>query len=166
MHLRYGSFTRRHCYDEHGTRPALEDGTGTLVPDERGPVFRVPDWVTPPAFLRPHLDARAAVTVRDMPYEIVKALHFSNGGGVYEAKHRETGRRVVLKEARPGPGSRPTAPTPSPGCTANAPRWNGWRGSPARPRSWTSSRSASTISWRSNSWRAGRSTPSSPEGTR
>ncbi|MFE7382027.1 class III lanthionine synthetase LanKC [Streptomyces zhihengii] len=105
VHLRYGSFTRRHCYDEHGTlRPALEDGTGTLVPDERGPVFRVPDWVTPPAFLRPHLDARAAVTVRDMPYEIVKALHFSNGGGVYEAKHRETGRRVVLKEARPWAG--------------------------------------------------------------
>ncbi|TXS50098.1 class III lanthionine synthetase LanKC [Streptomyces sp. t39] len=105
VHLRYGSFTRRHCYDEHGAlQPALEDGTGTLVPDRRGPVFRVPDWVTPPPFLRPHLDARAAVTVQDMPYEIVKALHFSNGGGVYEAKHRETGRRVVLKEARPCAG--------------------------------------------------------------
>lgn len=105
VHLRYGSFTLRHCYDEHGVlRPALEDGTGTLVPDPRGPVFRVPDWVTPPPFLRPHLDARAAVTVGEMPYEIVKALHFSNGGGVYEAKHRESGRRVVLKEARPHAG--------------------------------------------------------------
>ncbi|MFF3346322.1 class III lanthionine synthetase LanKC [Streptomyces sp. NPDC002779] len=105
VHLRYGSFTRRHCYDEHGElRPAMEDGSGTLVPDRRGPVFRVPDWVTPPPFLRPHLDARAAVTVREMPYEIDKALHFSNGGGVYEARHRETGRRVVLKEARPYAG--------------------------------------------------------------
>ncbi|MGW7431740.1 class III lanthionine synthetase LanKC [Streptomyces sp. NPDC054861] len=105
VHLRYGSFTRRHCYDEHGElRPAMEDGSGTLVPDRRGPVFRVPDWVAPPPFLRPHLDARAAVTVQEMPYEIVKALHFSNGGGVYEARHRATGRRVVLKEARPFAG--------------------------------------------------------------
>ncbi|MEV4950023.1 class III lanthionine synthetase LanKC [Streptomyces sp. NPDC053755] len=105
VHLRYGSFTRRHCYDEHGElRPAIEDGSGTLVPDQRGPVFRVPDWVTPPPFLRPHLDARAAVTVQEMPYEIDKALHFSNGGGVYEARHRKTGRRVVLKEARPYAG--------------------------------------------------------------
>ncbi|MFF8280140.1 class III lanthionine synthetase LanKC [Streptomyces lateritius] len=105
VHLRYGSFTRRHCYDEHGElRPALEDGSGTLVPDQRGPVFRVPPWVTVPPFLRPHLEARAAVTVQDMPYEIVKALHFSNGGGVYEAKHRKSGRRVVLKEARPYAG--------------------------------------------------------------
>ncbi|MEU2116329.1 class III lanthionine synthetase LanKC [Streptomyces sp. NPDC016459] len=105
VHLRYGSFVRRHCYDEHGElRPAVEDGSGTLVPDRRGPVFHVPEWVTPPAFLRPHLDARAAVTVQDMPYEIEKALHFSNGGGVYEARHRQTGRRVVLKEARPYAG--------------------------------------------------------------
>ncbi|MER7515658.1 class III lanthionine synthetase LanKC [Streptomyces sp. NPDC126499] len=105
VHLRYGSFTRRHCYDEHGElRPALEDGSGRLVPDRRGPVFHVPDWVTPPAFLLPHLAARAAVTVRDLPYEIDKALHFSNGGGVYEARHRPTGRRVVLKEARPYAG--------------------------------------------------------------
>ncbi|WP_309056387.1 class III lanthionine synthetase LanKC, partial [Streptomyces sp.] len=105
VHLRYGSFTRRHCYDENGElRPALEDASGTLVPDLRGPVFHVPDWVTPPAFLLPHLAARAAVTVRDLPYDIEKALHFSNGGGVYEALHRPTGRRVVLKEARPYAG--------------------------------------------------------------
>ncbi|APE25199.1 MULTISPECIES: class III lanthionine synthetase LanKC [Streptomyces] len=105
VHLRYGSFTLRHCYDEHGElRAAVEDGSGTLVPDRRDPVFHVPDWVTPPAFLRPHLEARASVTVQDMPYDIEKALHFSNGGGVYEARDRRTGRRVVLKEARPYAG--------------------------------------------------------------
>ncbi|MFJ7961595.1 class III lanthionine synthetase LanKC [Streptomyces sp. NPDC096319] len=105
VHLRYGSFTLRHCYDEHGElRPAVEDGSGTLVPDRRDPVFHVPSWVTPPAFLRPHLEARAAVTVEDVPYDIEKALHFSNGGGVYEARDRRSGRRVVLKEARPFAG--------------------------------------------------------------
>ncbi|MDX2564404.1 class III lanthionine synthetase LanKC [Streptomyces sp. TX20-6-3] len=105
VHLRYGSFTLRHCYDEHGElRPAVEDGSGTLVPDRRDPVFHVPAWVAPPAFLRPHLEARASVTLQDMPYDIEKALHFSNGGGVYEARDRRTGRRVVLKEARPYAG--------------------------------------------------------------
>ncbi|MFC9342066.1 class III lanthionine synthetase LanKC [Streptomyces sp. NPDC057020] len=105
VHLRYGSFTLRHCYDEHGElRPAVEDGSGTLVPDRRDPVFHVPAWVTPPAFLTPHLEARASVTVQDMPYAVEKALHFSNGGGVYEARDRRTGRRVVLKEARPYAG--------------------------------------------------------------
>ncbi|MFF3755945.1 class III lanthionine synthetase LanKC [Streptomyces sp. NPDC002185] len=105
VHLRYGSFTLRHCYDEHGElRPAVEDGSGTLVPDRRDPVFHVPSWVTPPAFLRPHLEARASVTVQDMPYDVEKALHFSNGGGVYEARDRRTGRRVVLKEGRPFAG--------------------------------------------------------------
>jgi tRNA A-37 threonylcarbamoyl transferase component Bud32 len=105
VHLRYGSFTRRHCYDEHGElRPAIENAAGALVPDAREPVFRIPEWITPPDYLRPHLEARGAVAVTDLPYTIDKALHFSNGGGVYEAHHKATGRRVVLKEARPYAG--------------------------------------------------------------
>ncbi|CAM5258859.1 hypothetical protein SGRIM128S_01273 [Streptomyces griseomycini] len=105
VHVRYGGFTRRDCYDENGElRPAVARPDGVLVPDPRGPVFRVPDWVTPPAFLRPHLDARAAVTVADLPYTIESALHFSNGGGVYLARDTRTGARVVLKEARPYAG--------------------------------------------------------------
>ncbi|MFE9773522.1 class III lanthionine synthetase LanKC [Streptomyces sp. NPDC005931] len=105
VHVRYGGFTRRNCYDETGElRPAVARPDGMLVPDPRGPVFRVPDWVSPPAFLRPHLDARAAVTVTGLPYTIESALHFSNGGGVYLARDTRTGRRVVLKEARPYAG--------------------------------------------------------------
>ncbi len=105
VHLRYGSFTRRDCYDEQGVlRPAVENAEGELVPDLRGPVFRVPAWVTPPAFLRPHLDARAAVRVDAMPYTVENALHFSNGGGVYVAQDNRTGEKVVLKEARPHAG--------------------------------------------------------------
>ncbi|MEV6957747.1 class III lanthionine synthetase LanKC [Streptomyces sp. NPDC051207] len=105
VHVRYGGFTRRNCYDENGElRPAVTGPDGVLVPDLRGPVFRVPDWVTPPAFLRPHLEARSAVTVADLPCTIESALHFSNGGGVYLARDRETGRQVVLKEARPHAG--------------------------------------------------------------
>ncbi|QEU84057.1 class III lanthionine synthetase LanKC [Streptomyces viridosporus] len=105
VHVRYGGFTRRNCYDESGElRPAVARPDGVLVPDLRGPVFRIPDWVTLPAFLRPHLDARAAVTVTDLPYTIESALHFSNGGGVYLARDTRTGAQVVLKEARPHAG--------------------------------------------------------------
>ncbi|MCX5205487.1 class III lanthionine synthetase LanKC [Streptomyces sp. NBC_00237] len=105
VYLRYGSFTRRDCYDENGEQqPALENADGVLVPDLRGPAFRIPEWVETPAWLRPHLDARSSATVADMPYVIEKALHFSNGGGVYVGKDRRSGAKVVLKEARPHAG--------------------------------------------------------------
>ncbi|WP_031071301.1 class III lanthionine synthetase LanKC [Streptomyces sp. NRRL S-118] len=105
VHLRYGSFTQRHCYDDKGDLvPAIADPEGRLVPDLRGPVFRTPPWVSLPDFLQPHLDARRAVTVAGIPYTVERALHFSNGGGVYVARHTATGEQVVLKEARPHAG--------------------------------------------------------------
>ncbi|MEU3184039.1 class III lanthionine synthetase LanKC [Streptomyces sp. NPDC006923] len=105
LYLRYGSFTQRHCYDAEGElRPAVENSAGKLVPDLRGPAFRIPDWVDPPAFLRAHLDARGATTLTDLPYTIEQALHFSNGGGVYIGRDSRTGEKVVLKEARPYAG--------------------------------------------------------------
>lgn len=105
VHLRYGSFARRDCYDAHGELvPAVEDPEGRLVPDLRGPTFRLPDWVELPEFLQPHLAARNAVTLADLPYTVHRALHFSNGGGVYVARDERTGDTVVLKEARPHAG--------------------------------------------------------------
>ncbi|MFG3259392.1 class III lanthionine synthetase LanKC [Streptomyces sp. NPDC048172] len=105
LYVRYGGFTRRYCLDSRGDRVlALEDGDGNLVPDERGPVFTVPEWAETPVLLQPHLTARAATTVAGLPYEFDGALHFSNGGGVYTGRDRRTGERVVLKEARPHAG--------------------------------------------------------------
>ncbi|HEX5566381.1 MAG TPA: class III lanthionine synthetase LanKC [Streptomyces sp.] len=105
VYVRYGSFTERHCYDEDGElRPAVEDDKGRLVPDRRDPAFHVPDWVALPDFLGPHLEARNSTRLGDIPYRIEKALHFSNGGGVYVATDTRTGERVVLKEGRPHAG--------------------------------------------------------------
>ncbi|MGW2633899.1 class III lanthionine synthetase LanKC [Streptomyces chattanoogensis] len=105
VYVRYGSFTERHCYDEKGELcPAVEDDRGRLVPDRRDPAFRVPEWVSLPEFLKPHLEARSATTVADLPYAIERALHFSNGGGVYVGRDLRTQRQVVLKEARPYAG--------------------------------------------------------------
>ncbi|WP_017539203.1 class III lanthionine synthetase LanKC [Nocardiopsis halophila] len=105
VHLRYGSFTKRYCYDENGEAvPALEGPAGALVPDRRGPGFHAPEWAPVPDFLRPHLEARSAVDVTGLPYAIERALHFSNGGGVYAGRVKATGEPVVLKEARPHAG--------------------------------------------------------------
>ncbi|WP_084960347.1 class III lanthionine synthetase LanKC [Thermoactinospora rubra] len=105
LYVRYGGFAERHCLSEAGERVlAVEDGQGRLVPDVRHAVFSVPPWTTLPEFLQPHLAARNAVTTEGLPYKIEKVLHFSNGGGVYLAEDLRTGRRVVLKEARPHAG--------------------------------------------------------------
>jgi tRNA A-37 threonylcarbamoyl transferase component Bud32 len=105
LYVRYGSFTERYCQDSTGELvPAVEDASGQLVPDLRTPVFMVPAWVMLPAFLAPHLAARNAVTIKNLPYRVDRALHFSNGGGVYAGTDSRTGETVVLKEARPYAG--------------------------------------------------------------
>jgi hypothetical protein len=105
LYVRYGGFAERYCIGAGGELElALEDGDGLLVPDRRGTTFAVPAWVTLPEFLTPHLEARNSATVEGLPYRIDRALHFSNGGGVYAGTHLPTGDEVVLKEARPHAG--------------------------------------------------------------
>ncbi|MEB3371615.1 class III lanthionine synthetase LanKC [Saccharopolyspora mangrovi] len=99
--VRYGGFLTQHCFTADGDRVlAIENPDGTLVPDDRRPFFTTPDWVRPPEFLKPHLDARSAQSA-SLGYQITEALHFSNGGGVYLAHRDGDGAEVVLKEARP-----------------------------------------------------------------
>ncbi|MGY5045270.1 class III lanthionine synthetase LanKC [Streptomyces sp. 900105755] len=105
LYVRYGAFARTYVVDERGALvTAVRDGEGRPVPDRRTPAFQVPEWVALPEFLRPQLAAREATTVGELPYRIEKALHFSNGGGVYAGTDTRDGRRVVLKEGRPHAG--------------------------------------------------------------
>jgi hypothetical protein len=105
LFVRYGGFTERYCKDDSGELvAAIEDPAGRLIPDRRTPVFSIPDWVELPAFLVPHLEARKAITMSNLPFRIEEALHFSNGGGVYSAIDTRTGEKVILKEARPYAG--------------------------------------------------------------
>ncbi|WP_100444238.1 class III lanthionine synthetase LanKC [Glycomyces xiaoerkulensis] len=105
LHVRYGAFADRYTVTDGGdVVPAITDPEGLLVPDIREPVFRTPEWVDLPDFLVPHLKARNEVTVTDLPYEIERVLHFSNGGGIYLARDERSGDQVVLKEGRPHAG--------------------------------------------------------------
>ncbi|MEA2233506.1 MAG: putative SapB synthase [Solirubrobacteraceae bacterium] len=105
LFVRYGGFAQRYCTGAHGERlAAIQDGVGELVPDKREAAFSLPDWVSMPDCLVPQLDARNSVSVENLPYRIERALHFSNGGGVYGGVDKLTDEPVVLKEARPHAG--------------------------------------------------------------
>lgn len=105
LYVRYGAFVTLWGYDAHGDPvPALQAPDGTLVPDVRGTAFAAPQWAALPAVLRPHLAARLSSDVGEWPYDVQRALQFSNGGGVYVAEDRRDGATVVLREARPHAG--------------------------------------------------------------
>jgi class III lanthionine synthetase len=105
LYVRYGGFAERYCVGANGElEPAIEDANGQLVPDRREAAFEPPADVVLPACLEPHLAARNGATTQDWPYRPERALHFSNGGGVYVAVDTRSGEQVVLKEARPHAG--------------------------------------------------------------
>jgi tRNA A-37 threonylcarbamoyl transferase component Bud32 len=105
LYVRYGGFAERRCLGPNGALElAIAEPDGRLVPDRRQTTFQVPSWVKLPDCLGPHLAARNATTVDEMPYRIESALHFSNGGGVYLAVDPSDDSKVVLKEGRPFAG--------------------------------------------------------------
>ncbi|MCB5167650.1 class III lanthionine synthetase LanKC [Streptomyces bambusae] len=107
LYLRYGGFTEQYCRSETGELVlALREPSGTLRPDVRRAVFEVPDWAPVPAVLAKALADRDAASRADFPYDVQRALHFSNGGGIYVARPAGDtgGEEVVLKEARPYAG--------------------------------------------------------------
>ncbi|MCX4767988.1 class III lanthionine synthetase LanKC [Streptomyces sp. NBC_01275] len=105
LYLRYGGFTEQFCRSESGELVlALREPSGRLRPDVRRAVFEVPDWAPVPAVLAQALADRAATSTADFPYTVERALHFSNGGGIYLARPVSGGDEVVLKEARPDAG--------------------------------------------------------------
>ncbi|WP_394276596.1 class III lanthionine synthetase LanKC [Luteococcus sp.] len=109
LYCRYGGFKPMYVRsDSDEMVPAIHHPQGQLVPDERQPVFRPPEWVTLPAFVQEQVDLLgSSARPEDFPYQVVEALHFSNGGGIYKAIPSEGGDAVVLKEARPFAGLGP-----------------------------------------------------------
>ena len=104
LHVRYGAFHLRPMRTETGERVwAVEDPDGRLVPDERRPGFHPPSWVTLPEVVQQAVAERSRGRLTGFPYRPKRALHFSNGGGVYVAVDAE-GREYLMKEARPYAG--------------------------------------------------------------
>ncbi|QMU80319.1 protein kinase/lanthionine synthetase C family protein [Streptacidiphilus sp. PB12-B1b] len=105
LYLRYGGFTELYCRSETGELVlALREPSGRLRPDVRRAVFEVPPWAPVPEVLAPALAGHGTDSTAAFPYTIERALHFSNGGGIYLAVPLGGEQRVILKEARPHAG--------------------------------------------------------------
>lgn len=104
--FRYGGFALDPFVRDNGASGfAIRTPDGKQVEDVRSPVFTLPDFVTPPPFVRELVHARLHPDRTELdrllhPYSVVSSLHFSNAGGVYLGQDTRTGRQVVLKEAR------------------------------------------------------------------
>lgn len=108
LYVRYGGFALKQVRDElDNLVPAITDPDGRLVPDLRDPAFKPPLWIEIPDFVKRQKEALFAVdSDKPFPYEVVEALHFSNGGGVYKGRD-SGGTAIVVKEARPFAGIAP-----------------------------------------------------------
>lgn len=101
--IRFGGFEEAWCFRRGERVLAIRHPEGGLVPDEGRFRWSLPPWVPLPSWASPHLEARGQRYTR-LPCGIVKALQFSSAGGVYLGVMRDTGRDVVVKEARPFAG--------------------------------------------------------------
>ena len=82
----------------------LRSPDGELAPDGRSAYFNPPDWASDPLEeITEKNDEWDETTIylKDGRYRVEAAIQFSLTGGVYKAVDMDTGRTVVIKEARP-----------------------------------------------------------------
>ena len=103
LFYRYGGMRLRDALNVKGERtPVLVAPDGTEVPDERTAYPVTPSWETSPLPLDDTDDGETEIQgFKGGRYQIQEALAFSNAGGVYRALDHQTGKQVVIKEARP-----------------------------------------------------------------
>ena len=102
IYLRYGVFRPSRDDEKKVVIDELIVGD-EVVKDERLPVFKIPKGIVPPDFLNKWLDKKDKKQ-GDFPFIIDNAIRFSNSGGIYNARLKEDGKKIILKEARPYTG--------------------------------------------------------------
>ncbi len=102
LYYRYGSILPHQRLQADGTSVGVLDGPdGTEIVDERNAYFEPPAWVSDPFPADDVADDGEPGTLKAGRYAITEALMFNNSGGVYAATDRQTGAKVLIKEARP-----------------------------------------------------------------
>jgi class III lanthionine synthetase len=99
LYYRYGGIARTTRIDMTGENiPVIFSPDGEVIPDVRTPYFAPPSWVTDP--FPSQGSEQQEMTLNAGKYFVKRAFAFSNSGGVYLAKDRDTATEVVIKEAR------------------------------------------------------------------
>lgn len=102
VHYRYGGFHPTRRVGVTGAMVPVMQAEGGYVDDERAPFFTLPDGMQDPFAIDGREDDGAGEgTLKQGRYEVRSVITFSTSGGVYLAEDRESGRTVVIKEARP-----------------------------------------------------------------
>src|SRR5215469_8096742 len=102
LFYRYGGMRSRDALNIKGERiPMLVAPDGTEIPDQRMAYPVTPSWEASPLPVNGPADDSEMHGIKDGRYQIEQVLAFSNAGGVYRAIDSHTGKRVVIKEARP-----------------------------------------------------------------
>lgn len=97
---RYGGMQLRHTLNVKGEKtPVLIGPDGSEVPDLRLPYPVTPDWATDVLLCEESQGDGCSLGAGR--YVIEDVFGFSNAGGVYRARDLQTGKQVVIKEARP-----------------------------------------------------------------
>ncbi|PJH92503.1 class III lanthionine synthetase LanKC [Bacillus sp. SN1] len=106
VYFRYGAFIGMYFYEDNKKVYAIQSPSGDLVEDSRRPHYSIPEFITEPAPIREmdtKLENEIAEPTRLDDIEIIHAIHYSNGGGVYLAVDK-LNNKVILKEGRPNIG--------------------------------------------------------------
>lgn len=100
VYYRYGGIQPNAVTEITGERTmVIYTPNGQAISDVRTPYFAPPDWAADP-FPDELLQDPESVELNDGRYVVTNAFAFSNSGGVYLAKDRDSGTEVVIKEAR------------------------------------------------------------------
>jgi serine/threonine protein kinase len=99
LYYRFGGMQRTSRLDVTGEKVlVMISPEGEAVPDVRTPYFAPPSWASDP--FPTEASSNGGGIVLNNRFRVKKAIAISNSGGVYLADDQETGREVIVKEAR------------------------------------------------------------------
>lgn len=103
LYYRYGGISPMEKLDYDGSRTKfLVSPDGEEIEDLRHPFYFLNDWVKDPfSSTEEEKVEDDSTTLKDGRYIVIKALSFSNSGGVYLGIDTQSGEEVIIKEARP-----------------------------------------------------------------
>ncbi|WP_057491720.1 class III lanthionine synthetase LanKC [Streptococcus orisasini] len=103
IYIRYGVFRPSIVGEEEDVKIDELIVDGKKIKDERLPQFVIPEGVEIPKFLKSWLHDENN-SEKELPFEILSVIRFSNSGGIYNARLKDNKKEMVLKEARPFTG--------------------------------------------------------------